>query len=767
MRTTMRSCIVAAGVLAMASAALGDGMIVPVRPDVRVRGGWIVKYHHVDMVVRDQVASVTIDQQFVNTGRGMMEVEYLFPIPPEAAIDSMTLLVDGKEFAAKVLKADEARKIYEEIVRQKKDPALLEYVGFGLVKTSAFPLEPGKPCRVAVTYRGLCKKDQDLVEVWYPLNTEKFSAKAIESVRVKADIKSHGDVLAVYSPTHDLDVKRVGPDHVIATYEAKNVLPLTDFQAFFQESGEAVGATFASYGRRPSEDGYFMMLVSPNPRVAGKATAAKDVVLVVDVSGSMAGEKLSQAKEAVKTVLEDLNAEDRFHVIAYNDAIDPLCEGLVDATRKAVDEAVDRVDRLQARGGTAIYDALQEAMKAFEKKSRRPGYILFLTDGQPTIGNTDEGEILSATRTANPGGVRLFAFGVGYDVNVRLLDKLVDENRGKSDYVKPKESAGKKVSALYAKIKNPVMTDLEVSVKDLPLRQVYPRRLGDLFDGDQIVLFGRYDAKAAGDLPASDDGVRRSQLVVTGRYEGRERGFEYPVEIRTKPDGRYEFVEKLWAMRRVGFLLDEIQLHGKDQSKELIDELIRLSRDYGILTPYTSFLADERVDLADRPRAAAERFAYFGRDAAKRLKEVDGAEGQLGAVNRQILREAEKAGRSVLTPEELGLAEPAGGAPAQAGLTGNAAQDAYEEGRREVVVNARQVGNQGVYKRGSNVWIVANAADIDPEKDAAKIRTIERFSPEYFDLASANTVAENQILASQRAGEELIIRLRSQVYRIR
>ncbi len=186
--------IVAAGLIlsVWADVALADGMIVPVRPEHRVRGEWAVKYHHVDITVRDQVASVTIDQEFVNTGSAAIEVEYLFPVPPDAAIDSMTLSVDGKEFAAKLLKADEARKIYEDIVRRKKDPALLEYVGFGLYKTSAFPLEPGKPAKVIVHYTSVCKKDRDLVEVWYPLNTEKFSAKAIEDVKVTVDIKTGG-----------------------------------------------------------------------------------------------------------------------------------------------------------------------------------------------------------------------------------------------------------------------------------------------------------------------------------------------------------------------------------------------------------------------------------------------------------------------------------------------------------------------------------------------------------------------------------------------
>ncbi len=229
------------------SQAFGDGMLVPVRPEIRVRGHWAVKYHHVKMTVRDQVASVTIDQEFVNTGKGMIEVEYLFPVPPGAAIDAMTLVVNGKEFTARLLEADKARKIYEDIVRRKKDPALLEYAGFGLYRTRAFPLEPGKPAKVIVHYNYTCKKDRNLVEVWYPLNTEKFSARPIDDVKVVVDIKSKADITAVYSPTHDLSVDRKGPRHVIATYHEKKTLPATDFQVFYKAANEDIGATLITH----------------------------------------------------------------------------------------------------------------------------------------------------------------------------------------------------------------------------------------------------------------------------------------------------------------------------------------------------------------------------------------------------------------------------------------------------------------------------------------------------------------------------------------
>ena len=739
-----------------AGSAAADGMIVPIRPDIRVRGAWAVKYHHVDIKVRNQVAAVNIDQEFVNTGRGMIEVEYLFPVPPGAAVDSMTLVVDGKEFAARLLKAEDARRIYESIVRKKKDPALLEYAGFGLYKTRAFPLQPGKPCRVIVTYKNVCRKDGGAVEVWYPLNTEKFSARPIESVRVRVDIKSAADIGPVYSPTHNLSVDRKGPRRVIATYETKKALPATDFQVFYKAADTKVGATLLTYQPAAGKDGYFMLLVSPNPRSAARSIVAKDVVLVLDHSGSMSGKKIEQAKEAHGHILKNLNSEDRFNVVAYNDGVETFYPEMTAASPQKVSYALDALDSIEATGGTNIHDALLRAVRlvktggASHHGPPRPAYVIFLTDGQPTVGNTKETDILAGTKAANGRRARIFSFGVGYQPNVRLLDKLVLQNGGRSDYVKPAEPIEAKVSSLYRKIRNPVMTRLEVALQGVRLHQRYPRDLGDLFEGDQMIVTGRYAARDVASLPGSG-GARRGMLVVKGVYEGRERAFEYPVEIGTRVrDMRFAFVEKIWAVRRVGYLLDQIQLHGK--SKEVVDELIRLSRTHGIMTPYTSFLADEttRLHLPAAVRGQAER-------AARRLGKLStGGGAQRWAHARRRLNYAERAPQAASGPGKKDMAA----------MFGNRLQDQYEAEKVEYVAGVRTVGNQALYRRG-RVWIAAEAADLDLAADAARIQVVRRFSDEYFTLIRQNTIMENQVMASQQAGEELVIQLRGQTYRIK
>ncbi len=749
----------AAGLLVPVLSADADGLIVPVRPEIRVRGHWAVDYHRVDIRVRDQVASVAIDQKFSNTGRGMIEVEYLFPVPPGAAIDSMTMIVDGKEYAAKLLDADEARKIYEEIVRKKKDPALLEYAGFGLYRTRAFPLDPGKPVRVQVTYTSVCTQDNKTVEVWYPLNTEKFSAKKIADVRVTTDIKTTADITTVYSPSHEIDCTRKSPNHVIVEYREKDALPTTDFQLFYRAAGADVGTSLLTSLPDGADDGYYLMLVSPNPNLGKKVPVIpKDLLVVIDRSGSMSGTKIRQAKSAVRFVLGHLNEDDRFNVIPYSDTVDPVFKNPVPATREKVDIALEEVDATDAGGGTAIDAAIREAMCQWnaDRKDDRPKYIIFLTDGKPTIGTTDTAEILRNAKKTNTCGARLFAFGVGYDVNIKLLDKLVIDHEGRSDYVKPKESVESKISSLYRKIKNPVVTNLAIEITGVKTRDTYPRNIGDLFDGDQLVVAGRYRAKDAKKLPRGDDGGRVTQLVITGTYLGTKRVFEYNVQFDAGA-GRpsRSFVEKIWAVRRVGYLMDQIQLNG--ESDELVDELISLSKRYGIMTPYTSFLADETTVLHEED--IVRRRAKAG--IAPLAKAGDGAEAQMGAMTRQSLNRADKMVADA-APAPAGEAAGKGGG---ARLFGHSSRTAYEAEKKESVAAVRNIGNQAIYRRG-RVWVAANASDVDLS-ETAKIETVERYGEKYFDLVKANTAEENRILSSQAPHEELVLRLRGQVYRIK
>ncbi|MBU1638077.1 VWA domain-containing protein, partial [bacterium] len=468
---------------------------IPILPDEPMRGNWSISSRDVSVVVRDQVASTSVTDELINHGKRMIEVEYLFPIPPGAAVDQMTLLVNGQELSAILLNADEARKTYNDIVRRKKDPALLEYADYGLLKSSAFPLEPNKPAKIIVHYDYVCGRDGNLTEIIYPLSTGKYSSRPLETLKFKADIESAADIVSIYSPTHDVKLDRKDSKRVVVTYEAEQARPKDDLVVFYSEESQDIGATLLTYWPERTKDGYYMMLVSPNPRTVSTAVSEKDIVIVMDKSGSMSGEKIEQAREAARFVISNLNDKDRFNLIYYDDHVETVFETLREVSEQNIEIAMDRIDRMGAGGSTNIHAALEtavgqcaDAQKSASKTPTavRPAIILFLTDGLPTTGNTRETDILSNTKLKNAAQARIFSFGVGYDVNIRLLDNLADENKGRSSYVQPAEDIEAKVSSLYNKIKNPVMTDVAVEIEAFKLANRCPVETGDLFEGDQL-----------------------------------------------------------------------------------------------------------------------------------------------------------------------------------------------------------------------------------------------------------------------------------------
>jgi uncharacterized protein YegL len=734
----------------MASGALAQ-IAIPVRYDEEWWGRWSIRERTVDMTVRDQVASVTVTDNIFNPCSRNVEVQYIFPLPPDAAVDQFTLVVDGRELTGEMLSAEEARQIYNDIVRRQKDPGLLEYSGYGFYRSSAFPLGPGKPAQLVVHYTATCKKDGDIVEIWYPMSSGRICTEPVGRFKISADIQSVDRIANVYSPSLELDIDRKSPDRVVASFEASGYRPLEDFQLFYEASLDEVGATFLTYWPDRNQDGYYLMMVSPSPGVEASSILPKDIMIVLDRSGSMSGEKIQQAREAVRFIFHNLNSGDRFNFISYNDNVSPCFDALLPATSENIGRATVLLDRTDAQGGTNIYQALETSLSQFKdgrSDDRRPAYVIFLTDGLPTVGNVDETAILENSLRANRADARVFAFGVGYDVNVRLLDNLVGQNHGRSSFVKPNESIETKVSSLYTRIKNPHMTNVAATLENFGTRDDCPSELGDLFENDQIVRVGRIYPLSSSALDDYDIAACPATLTVSGMLSDNKRTFEYPVKLNLEVRfSAFSFIEKLWAARRIGQLLEEVQLHGR--SEEVVDELIRLSKKYGIVTPYTSFLADENQDFAAHEVIREQTVMQLEEKATS----ITGPQAQMDAVMGQ----------------EMFLMA----APMKKSKQGNAmrmgAANVSEYEQHGIVggeINTiRIVGNTTLYRKG-NVWLTSETVDFDPVNSRDRFTVIQRFSEEYFALIDDNTPEENKVLASQQTDEMLAIELRGTAYLI-
>ena len=425
--------------------AQADGIIIPEPlPQVPVVDVpyLTIKYHRVTITIEDQVATTHVDQVFVNEARHEVEGTYIFPLPEEAAISEFAMWVDGVKLQGQVLGRDEARRIYEDIVRRRQDPALLEYVGRDAFQASIYPIPPGGERRIELEYSQVLGMDNGLVEYVYPLNTEKFSARPLEEVTVNVTIRSAEPLKAIYSPSHDVDIVRRGDHEAVIGYEEYDVKPDRDFVLYYTVSPEEVGVNLLSYnpegqrfGSPVRSQGFFLLLAAPKVEVDTQRVIAKDVILVLDVSGSMRGEKIEQAKDALNFVLDNLHEEDRFNIIAFSTSTRSYARGLVPADERG--EARDFVGRLEASGSTDINRALLEATDMAD--AERPTTLIFLTDGLPTVGEVDVERIIDNVGDATPENVRVFPFGVGYDVNTILLDTIAQNHRGASGYVRPEE----------------------------------------------------------------------------------------------------------------------------------------------------------------------------------------------------------------------------------------------------------------------------------------------------------------------------------------
>jgi Ca-activated chloride channel family protein len=708
----------------------------PLPPVPRPYAPLEVVYHHVDVKIDGQIATTSVDQEFFNPNQQRLEGTYLFPIPRGAQIDKFTMDIGGKLVEAELLPAAKARQIYEDIVRKAKDPALLEYADRDVFKVRVFPIEPNSKKRIKLSYTQVLKADAGLVNYTYPLNTEKFSAAPVKNVSIKVELTSDRPLKSIYSPSHAVEVKRHGALRATVGFEENNVKPDTDFTLYFAPEKDELGVNLITH-KVGGEDGYFLLLASPGVETKRQNVVPKDVAFVLDTSGSMAGKKLEQAKKALQFCVENLNDEDRFEIIRFSTEVEPLFDNLVTANSRNRDQAEEFIKGLKPIGGTAIDEALKKALalrnlprKQSLRETDRPLVIIFLTDGRPTIGTTDEDQIVTAVKRANEGRTRVFCFGIGTDVNTHLLDKITEETRAFSQYVLPEEDLEVKVSNFFAKIKEPVLANPTIKFSgDVRVTKLYPSPLPDLFRGDQLVLVGRYSGR--GD----------AAVVLEGTVNGATRKFTYEVSFpRTEED--HEFIPRLWATRRVGYLLDEIRLRG--ENAELRDEVTDLARKYGIVTPYTAYLIVEDESRRNVPVAMQTLPQLFSdglarQDAAANWSdfklEKAGDKAVSGARYGNELKYA--AAPAVAAASSLQEANRALGVSEAVGRAGawTAATPPAEDSKTRLAQYSQQgqfIAGRNFYQNASNQWVDESIQKFSN----AKRQRIQFNSKEYFAFAA-------------------------------
>jgi Ca-activated chloride channel family protein len=594
----------------LATIASAQGVIVPGPcrrcPDpmpVPLPRALPIKSIKIDTKITSQVATTHVEQVFRNNTGATLEGTYFFPIPESASITEFAIWDGDRRLVGEVRPREEARRIYDDIVRRQRDPGLLEYAGKDLFQASIFPIPPHADKKLELTYTQVVRAEGGTVSYRYPLGTGRQLTQ-IDSVAGRVEVES-GGLRNVYSPTHAIDVKRLSERRSIVSFESDSGKEPQDFQLFYTVSKEDFGLTLLTH-REAGKHGYFLLMISPKEDWSTQEYSAKDVVFVIDTSGSMAGEaKIEKARAALLYGVRILRPQDRFNIISFAGEERLMEAGLIYADEKGRARGETFVKELKAVGGTNINQSLLASLRQFSEGDReRPKIVVFLTDGLPTVDVTNVDRIIDNVRNATKPGVRLFTFGVGYDVNTALLDKLAAENGGVADYIEPKEDLEVKVSNFFARVNHPVLTNVQLDMGGAQTDLVYPRSIPDVFRGSQVTLIGRY---------SNDIDLDKVSFTLTGLSGGISRTYIYsnlrfPLRAETN-----EYLPRLWATRRVGWLMEQVRTNG--EQKELRDEIVDLGTRYGIVTPYTSYLAleDARVTSA----RGTSGFMVDGRRPAK------------------------------------------------------------------------------------------------------------------------------------------------------
>ena len=684
--------------------SFADGFIVIPRPHPLPNPFPLeVVYHKVSVKIDGQSAITNIDQSFYNPSQYQLEGFYIFPIPKGAVINNFTMVINGKETKAELLDSDKARKIYEDIVRQMRDPALLEYSEQNIFKLRIFPIEPRSEKKISISYTQLLESDNNLFEYIYPLNTEKFSAKPLKNVSVKIDLKSDDKLKNIYCPTHDVDIVNKSDNHSIISYEADNTKPDTDFKLYFSKNPSTVGLSFLTY-KSGSGDGYFLLSASPSIEIDKSSIENKDITFILDVSGSMSGEKLEQAKKALLYCVNNLNAGDHFNIIRFSTEAYSLFKTLEKADKQNINEAKSFINDLKAIGGTNIEEAFNLAFKNYQE-SDRPHFVVFLTDGKPTIGEMNDDKLVKRILDKNKNKSRVFTFGIGNEINTHLLDKLTDETKAWRTYVSNEEDIEIKVSNFYDKIQSPVLSGLNLDFSNnVKVYQTYPKDLPDLFKGSNLIVFGRF--KGSGNV----------KVTLTGKLNGQQKEFSLNEKLVNDND-KYNFIPPLWASRRIGHLLDLIRLNGED--KELVDEVTALAREHGIITPYTSYLIMEDEDIRIRGGRLVDGLQTLPpRPELKKENEAD------------YFRMKDKSGRgSVEVSEEFqSLSSASNYKQTQQGNERMSYTDS-EGNRRNLTQQVKNVLGRAVYQQ-DKFWV---DSELQNQSNVKKVR-VQFNSDEYFKL---------------------------------
>ncbi|MCZ6599196.1 MAG: VIT domain-containing protein [Planctomycetota bacterium] len=652
---------------------------------------------HVEVDITQQVATTTMDIDLKNPSTRQQEAQLLVPVPDGAIVRGFDFEGAAAEPTARILPADEARSTYASIVYRSKDPALLEFAGYNTIRSSVFPVPAGGTQKVRLVYEHILPTAGDRVDYTLP-RSESLSA-TFSKWTITVRIRSNVPISTVYSPSHEIEKGRVSKEELWIRVEGDAARAPGAFQLSYLLQGNGINASIYAYPDARVGGGYFLLLAGLPVEMPAEAEQRKrEVIFVLDTSGSMQGEKFEQARAAALHVLEGLDEGEAFNIVDYNTDVHLFAPDPVIKSAETMSRARNYLELLRPGGGTNLSYGLQSALRQDHHADMLP-LVLFLTDGLPTVGEQSETVIREDAVKYNAHGRRIFTFGVGYDVNVPLLDHLAQASRATSEFIEPQENVEQKVSRVFNRLHGPVLARPELRVFDASgklttsvVRDLLPGEIGDLYEDDQLIVLGKYTR------------AEHVTFQLEGDYFGKQKSFRFDFDL-ARSSITNSFVPRLWASRRIAVLIDEIRQSGADsgsttsllddpRTAELTKEILDLSMEFGILTEYTAFLALEGTDLG----AASTVLAQLGTNLKKRARMVRvgrAALNQSTNVNRQRVQNRLNRANAYL----------------------NANMDKVSHKR------VQQVSDRSFFKRHGN-WVDARLFRLGPDVEVAEVLVV-------------------------------------------
>jgi Ca-activated chloride channel family protein len=600
--TLQRLCLAVAGLMILQSAAHAVGALYtrPLNSSQTYNKAWI-KSVDATVQIDGQVATTHVDQLFRNEMGTTVEAVWIFPLPPGAVVTELYYWFNGVRYKGSIREAQEARQDYESKIRQQIDPALLEYLGDNLFKLSIAPINPNSDVRSEITYIQLLSYEFGNVDYSFLLNAVGLSPKPLNRVSISGRVESPAAFKYVRSSSHGagtaFQLVRVSDTQYTFLFGDENFLPDRDLQIEFETSRDQVQVDVFRYTPDPADsigtDSFYAVWITPPDSIDTTEQIPKNIIFTADVSSSMEGVRIQQLKAALNAFLNNLAPMDQFNIVTFGTTVVKFMPDLVPASAGNLAAARTFITEIGAVGLTSIDEALKLSLQ-HSFGAATANFIIFLTDGYPTWGETDVPDILANVRSRNRQGVNIFPFGVGEDVSKPLLLQMAAENGGYATFIAQATDITTIINNHFKRISKPILGDLAITIDGLITSDRYPRPLPDLFWGSQVLQLGLYTN--AGAFPVTLSGTMRGQTVKF-----------HDTAAFDKTPGGYAFVPRLWAQAKIAYLLDQIGIYG--EQAELKHQIIELSLRFQILTPYTSFYSDpDNTAVEERPAGQPAAF---------------------------------------------------------------------------------------------------------------------------------------------------------------